>query len=312
MKTTATDTRKTFWQTLATPFKKTREFFFGDTKGLRHYKDPLSAYQAKPKMWLVTLFLVLVFAILLYFMGREVSLFDAFDRPIQWAEIGKNFTKFFTIDWNYFWGNLTEDEGGFKSGVFYNCLITFAITFIATTIAFFLSIPLGILASHKLFGNKAYIAESILILIRTFPELLLALFLIGLSGYTTFTAILALSLHSIGMVGKLYADQIDEADLDALEALDACGANKMQRITKAVLPQVFPSFLSVGLYRLDINIRTGTMLGLIIQQYAGIGWNFLLDYRSSIYSRLGTDTLGVVLLIIIVDLVSSLLRKKLV
>ena len=305
-----------FWkktgEVIAYPFKKVILFFGGDTKGLSHYKDPVSAYQAKPKMWLVTLTLTAVFIVLLVFMSKEVNLFSAFDRPINWDEIGKNFVKFFSIDWAYFWGALPESKGGFTAGVFYNCLITFAVTFISTVIAFFISIPVGILASHKLFGKKAYIAETFLIVIRTFPELLLGLFLVGLSGYTTFTAIFALSLHSIGMVGKLYADQIDEADLDSLEALDACGSNKMQRIATAVMPQVFPNFLSVGLYRLDINIRTGTMLGIIIQQYAGIGWNFLMDFRSSLFSRLGTDTLGVVLLIIIVDLASSLIRKKIV
>ena len=246
------------------------------------------------------------------FMGKAINIQDAFSRPIQWTEIGKNFAAFFTIDWNYFWGNLSADQGGYTSGVFYNCIITFCITFIATSIAFFISIPLGLLASHKLFGKKAYFAEIFLILIRTFPELLLALFLTGLTGYTMFTAIFALSLHSVGMVGKLYADQIDEADLDSLEALDACGSNKMQRIKMAVMPQVFPNFLSVGLYRLDINIRTGTMLGLIVQQYGGIGWNFLLDFRSTSFSRLGADTLGIVFMIIVVDLLSSALRKKIV
>jgi ABC-type phosphate/phosphonate transport system permease subunit len=80
--------------------------------------------------------------------------------------------KFFSIDWAYFWGNLPESKGGFTAGVFYNCLITFAVTFISTVIAFFISIPVGILASHKLFGKKAYIAETFLIVIRTFPELL--------------------------------------------------------------------------------------------------------------------------------------------
>ena len=132
-------------------------------------------------------------------MSKEVNLFSAFDRPINWDEIGKNFVKFFSIDWAYFWGALPESKGGFTAGVFYNCLITFAVTFISTVIAFFISIPVGILASHKLFGKKAYIAETFLIVIRTFPELLLGLFLVGLSGYTTFTAIFALSLHSIGM-----------------------------------------------------------------------------------------------------------------
>ena len=114
------------------------------------------------------------------------------------------------------------------------------------------------------------------------------------------------------MIGKLDADQIDEADLDSLEALDACGANKQQRIHLAVMPQAMPSFVSVALYRFDINIRTATTLGLIIEQNAGIGFNILLDYNSLALSKLGADTIGIVIMIIIVDITSSWLRKKLV
>ena len=81
----------------------------------------------------------------------------------------------------------------------YNCILTFCITFIATVIGFFISMPFGLLASHRLFGKKAYISEAVLILIRTMPELLLALFLITLSDKSIVTAIGALSFHSIGM-----------------------------------------------------------------------------------------------------------------
>jgi len=290
--------------------KRTHDWFFGDTKGMTHYRDPLSAYQAQPKMWIVNIIFVVIFVTLLILMGGEVSILECFDRPIHWDNIAENFRLFFTINWAYFWGS-GNYLGGFTGGVFYNCVLTFCLTFISTLIAFLISIPIGILASHRLFGKKALIAEIFLILIRTFPELLLALFLTRLSGYTVLTAILSISIHSVGMIGKLYADQIDELELTSLESIDACGANGIQRIKTAVLPEVFPNFLSVGLYRLDINIRTGTMLGLIIQQNAGIGFNILLDYQANAYSKLGADTLGIVAMVVLVDLVSSAFRKKL-
>ena len=73
-----------------------------------------------------------------------------------------------------------------------------------------------------------------------------------------------------------------------------------------------PSFLSVGLYRLDINLRTATTLGLVLQTSAGIGYSILLDLSNNSYSNLGADTLGIVVMIVAVDLFSSFLRKKLV
>jgi phosphonate transport system permease protein len=252
---------------------------------------------------------VAVFIALLIYMGNNIRILDCFDRPIQWNAIGEDLRLFFSPNWDYFWG---RGNFAWKEGVVYNCILAFCLTFIATVIGFFVSMPFGLLASHRLFGKKAYISETILILIRTMPELLLALFLITLSDKSILTAIGALSFHSIGMIGKLDADQIDEADLDSLEALDACGANKQQRIHLAVMPQAMPNFVSVGLYRFDINIRTATTLGLIIEQNAGIGFNILLDYNALAFSKLGADTLGIVIMIIIVDITSSWLRKKLV
>ncbi|MCH3910107.1 MAG: ABC transporter permease subunit [Bacilli bacterium] len=292
-------------------FPKASNYFTGDKKGLTHYKDPVSAYQARPHMWIVTIICAIVFILLVLYMNNDISILDCFDRPIPWNTLATRMKNFFTPDWDYFFGT-SNNLGGFENGVVYNCFVTLCLTIIATFIAFVLSIPLGLLASHRLFGKWAFISEILLILIRTFPEILLGLFLIRLSGQTSFTAILALSLHSLGMIGKLYSDQINEADLTSMEALEASGAGKIQTVRLSVLPQVFPSFLSVGLYRLDINIRTGTMLGIILGKYAGIGYYFNNDYGSGDFTRMGADTLGIVLMIIVVDLLSSWLRKKLV
>ena len=302
---------KTFLAELKKPFSRIHDFFLGDTKGIKGYDDPISAYQARPRRWIMNLIFLVTFIGVFVFMSLQIDILSFGDRPINWEYTGRIFRTFFTWDgdfWAYFFG-FSQADGGWTGGVLYNILITFAITFVATLISFFIGIPFGILASHRLFGRWAYISEIFLILIRTIPEILLALFLIRLSGYHVLTAIIALAFHSIGMIGKLYADQIDGVDFGPMEALESAGANKFQQIRYGLMPEVMPNFISVGLYRLDINIRTGTMLGLIIQQDAGIGWNVLLHFQYGKYQALGADTLGIVLLIVMVDLFSSYLRK---
>ena len=301
--------KKINWKKVSSPFRKAAYFFTADTQGMTHYRDPVSAYQARPKMWIVNLVFVALFLVALVFMGNYVGIWRAFDRPINWSLVGERLAAFFSPNWEYFFG---YGYYAFDEGVIHGCLVTLGITIIGTLVGFLISIPFGFFASHRLFGKWAYIVEVLLIIIRTFPELLLALFFVSLSGYTWLTAILCLSIHSIGMIGKLYADQLDENDLDALEALDAQGAGPLQRIVLAVVPEVKPSFLSVGLYRLDINLRTATTLCLVLQTSAGIGYSILLDLSNNSYSNLGADTLGIVLMIILVDLFSSYLRKKLV
>ncbi len=291
------------------PFRKAAYFFTADTKGMTHYDDPISAYAARPKMWIVNVFFILIFVAVCIYMCDQIGILHAFDRPINWNVVGERLAFFFSPNWEYFFG---YGSYAFTEGVIHGCLVTLGITVIGTLVGFLLSIPFGFFASHRLFGRWAYITEFLLILIRTFPELLLALFFVSLSGYTWLTAILCLSIHSIGMIGKLYSDQLDENDLEALEALDAQGAGPLQRIVLAVVPEVKPSFLSVGLYRFDINLRTATTLGLVLQTSAGIGYSILLDLSKNNYSNLGADTLGIIIMIVAVDLFSSYLRKKLV
>lgn len=292
-----------------TPLRRLINFFAGDTQGMTHFENPEAAYAKKPKMWMVNLFFLLCLICAFIYACNVSNIFMGNDRPISWAIVGERLNNFVHPDWSYFFG---YGEYAFHESVVYNCLVTLGITILGTAIGFLLSIPFGFFASHKLFGRYANICGFLLILIRTFPELLLALFFVGLSGQTWVTALLCLSIHSIGMIGKLYADQLDELDLDALEAMDACGANAIQRVKTAVVPEIIPSFLSVGLYRLDINLRTATMLGLVLNQSAGVGYSILLDISKSAYSRLGADTLAIIVMIVAVDLFSSWLRKKLV
>src|SRR3712207_7888846 len=59
----------------------------------------------------------------------------------------------------------------------------------------------------------------------------------------------------------------------------ATGANRLQVILFAVLPQVVPQFLSFTMYRWDINVRLSTVIGLV--GGGGIGWYTRGDRKST-------------------------------
>lgn len=90
----------------------------------------------------------------------------------------------------------------------------------------------------------------------------------------------------------------------------ACGANRLQVIFFAVLPQVIPQFLSYSLYRFEINIRSATTLGLV--GAGGIGTPLLFALQMRNWNRVGVILLGIVVLIILTDLISGWLRKRIV
>ena len=91
----------------------------------------------------------------------------------------------------------------------------------------------------------------------------MALIFIKAVGPGSFSGVLALGIHSVGMLGKLFVEDIERLDFTSVEALKASGANKTKTLIFAVIPQILPSFLSLVLYRFELNLRSASILGLI-------------------------------------------------
>jgi phosphonate transport system permease protein len=291
-----------------TPVKKAWRWAFG-TRHAEHFSDPEEALYHTPHRWVMDVVFVMVLVAALLYMGIDLHLPEKFQVYPVWKDISFNLNEVVHPDWDYFWG---VNFYHWDEGVVYQVFQTFGIAYLATLAAAVIALPFGLLASHKLFGRYAWFSEIFLIAVRTFPELLLAILMVAFSGINPITGIVALGLHSIGMIGKLYAEEIDEINMEPLEALTAGGATTWQRIHLGIMPQFTPSLFSVALYRFDINIRTATILGVVVGADCGIGYSIFVMSYGQHWNLLGSCIIGVVILIIIIDLFSSWLRKKLV
>ncbi len=98
---------------------------------------------------------------------------------------------------------------------------------------------------------------------RAFPELVIALFLIFLLGGSPVPAMIAVAFHTAGALGKLFSEVNENIDVKPIEGLKAVGASWIQRMKFAVLPQVAPNYLSYFLLRLEINVRASAILGFV-------------------------------------------------
>lgn len=288
------------------PFVSAYEWLHGPRSAV-HYLTVEEAYFRRPRAWVSNLIWVVLLAAVVVYMNYSLDMATYFGAVVHWADIGDYFSRLLNINWSLFFG---YGSYAIKEGVLYQLYETFAIAFLATLLGGIIAIPFGLLASHSLFGKWGSISEGILIVIRTIPELLLALFMVSFSGVNMITGILALGLHSIGMIGKMYCDQIEGESHESIEALNACGAKKWQAIHLGVMPNVAPNFLSVALYRFDINVRSATIIGAVMGGDCGIGFSIMVDTGHP--ERLGAEILGVILLVILTGSVSSLVRKKLV
>lgn len=277
-------------------------------KVIHHFTSVEDAYSCRPKKWIYNLvFFGVIVAVLLWF-SLDCGTFEHFKNP-NWAKLGKMMEGFIHPDFDYMFGANPNSLFDFTDSVVYQIIETFAIAFVGTTVASLLSIPFGFLASKMIVGKWSIISEVILITIRTFPEILLGLILIQVFGFGAFTGVMVLSVHSIGMIGKMYAEQLDMISKEPLEALDAVGATAFTRIQLGVVPQVAPNFLSVILYRFDLNVRTASLLGLV--GAGGVGYPISIYSSGENWSQLAAVLYGVIFLVIVIDLISSALRKKL-
>lgn len=189
---------------------------------------------------------------------------------------------------------------------------TLAIAILGTFVSAFLSIPFAFWAAKNMNAGKGMssIGKFVLSFIRTFPELVMALLFIKAVGPGSFAGVLALGLHSIGMLGKLYAEGIENIEKGPIEALVTNGANRFQILWYAVWPQVLPDFLSYTLYRFEINVRSAAILGVI--GAGGIGTPLIFALSSRNWPRVGIILLGIIIMVIIVDFLSSSIRKRIV
>lgn len=215
------------------------------------------------------------------------------------------FNGLFHPDWNYVYISAGED---LLRGLFE----TFAIAIIGTFIAAMMCIPFAFLGARNLvkLHPVSGVTKFFLSVIRVFPEIVMALIFIKAVGPGSFSGALALGIHSIGMLGKLFVEDIESLDFTSVESLKASGANKTKTLVFAVIPQILPSFLSLVLYRFELNLRSASILGLI--GAGGIGTPLIFALQTRSWDRVGVILIGLVVMVAIVDLISGAIRKRII
>lgn len=96
---------------------------------------------------------------------------------------------------------------------------------------------------------------------------------------------------------------------EILESLDAAGCTTWQKIRYGILPQLMPNFASTAIYRFDINLRDATVLGLV--GAGGIGAPLIFAMNSYRWEEAGAILAGLIVLVLIVEWISTKIRVKL-
>lgn len=191
---------------------------------------------------------------------------------------------------------------------------TIAIGLMATVLSTILAFPLSFLAAHNIMARIPggtviyYVMRAFLNFVRSVDTLIWAVIMVVWVGLGSFAGVLALTIHSIAALGKLYSEEIEHIDPGPIEAITATGANLLQVIRYAVIPQIIPPFLAFTLLRWDINMRTATVVGLV--SGAGIGFFVVQTIQKGGYEQYAAALWSVAVVIILVDYISARWRER--
>ncbi len=188
---------------------------------------------------------------------------------------------------------------------------SFQIAIIGTTFAGFFALFFGFLAAENISPKPiSVICKLLLNGIRTIPEILMAIIFIVGVGPGAFAGILALGFHSIGTLSKLTAEIIESLDQKPMESILAVGGSQISIFRYSAWPQIVPEFLSILIYRLEINMRAASVLGMV--GAGGIGKTLFFALMARNWNNVGAILLGIIVVVTTVDLLSAKIRSKLV
>lgn len=195
-----------------------------------------------------------------------------------------------------------------------NITETIFMAFLATI----LSIPIAFILSFLSAKNimRGPVAQSVYFALRTLlnvtrsiEALIWAIIFSVWVGIGPFAGMLALMIHSIASLAKQYSEMVESVEEGPIEAITSTGANKLQTIWYAIVPQVLLSYISFTVYRWDINVRMATIIGLV--GGGGIG-TMLIQYQGqAMWREVGCIIAVIAVVVWALDIASAHIREAL-
>jgi len=194
-------------------------------------------------------------------------------------------------------------------------MVTIFMALLSTTIATIVAAPFSFLAASNITRRGPvgtgvyYITRSFFNLTRSYDPLVMATVFAFWLGYGPFAGTLALTVVTIASLGKLFSEAVESIDPGPIEALQATGANRLQVVMHAVVPQIVPDFVSFIVYHWDINVRISTIIGFV--GGGGIGYYLSEQINSMIgYHKAGTAIWAIIVIVWVLDFLSAEVRKR--
>ena len=188
---------------------------------------------------------------------------------------------------------------------------TIKISILGSMIGSFIAIPFAMLCSVNINKSKIVLnlVRIVMSITRTLPTLIIALISTYIFGLGTFAGTVAISIFTFGIVTKMLYEKIETVDMGPFEAMEAVGSTKVKAFIGAIMPQIMPSYLSVCLYSLEINVRAAAILGYVGAGGIGLILNEKIGWRE--YDKVGMILVMLFITVVIIENISKYIRERL-
>jgi phosphonate transport system permease protein len=188
--------------------------------------------------------------------------------------------------------------------------LTIQIALWGTFLAVLLAVPMGLVAARNIAPFWVVTpVRWVMNLLRSIPDLVMALLFIVAVGLGPLAGVLAITLNTTGVLAKLFSEAVESIDKGPVEGVRATGGSSLHEIVWGVVPQVAPLWTSFALYRFESNSRSATVLGLI--GAGGIGQVLFESMNSFDFSAVSAIVIIVVVAVTLIDMLSQAMRKRL-
>ena len=188
---------------------------------------------------------------------------------------------------------------------------TVAMAALGTTGAALLALPLAVLGARNVTPSMGlyYPTRWFLNALRGIDSFVFALLFVAAVGLGPFAGVLGIALHTWGSTAKLWAEAIENIPAGPLEAAAVTGASRFKVLAFALVPDVAPVMLSIGLFWWEFNVRASTVLGVV--GAGGIGQELKNSMDLLDFPRLLTILIIILAMVTVIDHGSQWVRRRL-
>jgi phosphonate transport system permease protein len=189
-------------------------------------------------------------------------------------------------------------------------LNTLLMAYLATVLGTIIGGALSFLAARNLAPNYLiyWTIRRTLEVARTVPDIVWALLFVMAFGIGPLAGILAITVHTIGAQGKLFAEVNENISPLPVDGIRSAGGNWFHEVRYGVIPQVMPNYMSYSFWRIELNVRSATIVGFV--GAGGIGHDLFTSIQLLYFSDAGAILLIVVTTIMIIDMLSEKFRHS--